>query len=127
MEDSGWGPRAGPLGLRSLGTRGGNPDSEGIRSLVPARRFRSSWACSSLSLPLSDPSLAEGRPWALGVPSSAEGVRSNVQDALFSISSGRTQARGSAGWGRGGGAVRGLGDPVWDPHPRLRAPGLARQ
>lgn len=71
-------PRSGAAGLRSLGAGGGNPDPVGIRSLVPARRLCSSRASQRRSVPFCGPDPAEGRPWALGVPSTTERVGSNV-------------------------------------------------
>lgn len=107
-------------GPAAFGGGGGNPAPVGAEAWLPARHLRSSWASCSLSVPLSDPSLAEGHPWALGVPSRAEEVRSNVHETLLSISDGRTQARGSDGWGKRLGAVRAPWAPSVGSTPKVK-------
>lgn len=69
-----WGrvPALGLLGCGPWG-RGGNPDPVGVRSLVPTRRLGSSRASQRGSLSFCGPGPAEGRPWALGVPSTTGG------------------------------------------------------
>lgn len=101
MGDRGWAPRVGPLGLRPWGRAAATPAPVGAEAWLPARHLRSSWASCSLSV-LSDPSLAEGHPWALGVPPSrAEEVGGSTRPRNFvEYFRRRTQECGSDGWGR---------------------------